>query len=328
MNIFFLIISIISFAGFLLALYIYSTKNKNESLVCPLEGSCDAVVTSQYSRFLGFPVEVMGMVYYGFTAGIYLLIFLNIISYTSLASLVMVLLGVSGGLFSIYLISIQAFVLRQWCTWCVVSAFLSLIIMIFSIFVSEMNFVSIFAQYRSVVVILHALVAALGVGGAIITDIFFFKFLKDYRIAGDESETLKTFSQIMWVALTGLILTGLALFLTDPEKYIISSKFLTKMIAVLVIGVNGGVLNLIISPKIQDITFGGEHAHRAGELSWLRKVAFASGSISISSWLLVFVLGSIRSIPYTVFEGIGLYILVLIFAVAGSQVYARFLSRV
>jgi uncharacterized membrane protein len=327
MSVFFFLTIFVSLAGLVLAGYIYNTKSKQENLVCPLEGSCDAVVQSKYSRFVGLPVELLGVMYYGFTTILYALFFFDILPYTAGISLVSVLLGISGGLFSLYLIAVQAFILRQWCTWCVGSAFLSLLIALLSVFASEMSFVSVLVEYKSVVIILHALVAALGVGGALITDVFFFKFVKDYRIAGSESETLDTFSQIMWVALTGLLVTGLALFLTNTGGYLASSKFIVKMIAVVVIGINGGVLNLFIAPRIHEITFGGKHVHHDGELARLRKFAFATGAISISSWLLVFVLGSLRAIPYTVEQGLGLYLGVLVLAVVGSQAYAYLLSK-
>jgi uncharacterized membrane protein len=327
MSVFFFLTFLVALGGMGLAGYIYKTKARQENLVCPLDGHCDAVVQSQYSKFIGVPVELMGVAYYGVTALLYILFVLSVVPYTPFFSLVMVLLGLSGGLFSVYLVSIQAFVLKQWCTWCIGSAFLSLLIMLLSFFGSGLSFVPILVEYKALVVILHALVAALGVGGALITDVFFFKFLKDYRIANDESETLKTFSQIMWAALTGLIVTGAALFLTNVDGYLASSKFITKMIAVLVIGVNGGVLNLLISPRIQEITFGGKHVHHEGELARLRKFAFATGAISISSWILVFILGSLRSIPYTAGQGIGLYVVVVTIAVLGSQVYAKILSK-
>lgn len=326
-DIIFLITVVVSFLGLGIASYIYKTKRKKEVLVCPLEGSCDSVVQSSYSKFIGVPVELMGAAYYGVTGLGYLLIAIDVIPYTPMISFLSVLFAVSGALFSLYLVAIQGFVLREWCTWCLGSAFISFLIAILSVYGSGLGFIPVLVEYKKVIIILHALAAALGVGGALITDIFFFKFLKDYRIAGSEAETLQTFSQIMWVALTGLLVTGALLFLTNIDGYLASSKFITKMLAVLVVGLNGGVLNLVISPRIQEITFGGKHAHHDGELARLRRVAFATGAISISSWLLVFVLGSLRSIPYTTGTGISLYVLVLLLAVVGSQVYAQILSR-
>jgi len=323
----FLITAGVSLIGFLISWYIHRTKSKNEVLVCPLEGSCDAVVQSRYSKFLGAPVELLGMGYYAITWILYATIFFGVIPYSPMVSLVSVALAVAGGFFSLYLISIQAFTLRQWCTWCVVSAFLSIAIALFSVAVSAFGFIEALTEYKSTVVILHALTASLGVGGAIITDIFFFKFLKDGRIDDEEDETLKTFSQIMWIALAGLVITGLALFFTDVSTYSSSSKFITKVIAVLVIGFNGAVLNLIITPQMQDIVFGGKKAQTQGRFGRLRRLAFASGAISISSWLLVFILGSLRSIPYTVQEGVLGYGALLIFFVAGSQIYAHLLSK-
>jgi len=237
MSILFLLIVASAVVGSIIAYYIHTTKKKNESLICPLDGSCDSVVQSSYSKFIGVPVELMGVFYYIFTIFIYTLFIVGIIPYTPLISLFAVLLAVTGALFSLYLVAIQGIVLREWCTWCLISAFVSFLIAILSVFGSKMGFISALIDYKPVIIILHALTAALGVGGALITDVFFFKFLKDYRIAGEEANTLNTFSQIIWVALTGLIMTGLLLFLTNIDGYLASSKFITKMLAVLVIGI-------------------------------------------------------------------------------------------
>ena len=318
--------TLVSFGGFLIAYYIYITKKKNEVLVCPLDGSCDAVVQSTYSKFLGIPVDFLGVIYYGATTLAYLLLFVELLPYTPVTSLLSVLIAISGALFSIYLVSVQGFVLREWCTWCLVSAFVSFLIGIFSIYGSNFVFIPALMEYKQFLAIFHALMVALGIGGALITDVFFFKFLKDYRIAKDESEVLRTFSQIMWAALTGIIVTGLLLFLSDVGYYLTSHVFMARAFVVLVIGINGGLLNLIVSPKIQEITFGGEHTHRAGELSRLRKIAFSSGAVSIVSWVILFALGSISELPYSAKESVGIYMVTLVLAVLVSQAYAKLLS--
>lgn len=118
------ILMLIGCAGFSLAAYIYHCKHQKKPLVCPLRTECDFVTTSRYSKFLGMPVELLGMCYYGAIVvlhGIvvfYPAIFNIVIARTSLV------VSTAAFIFSLYLISIQAFVLRKWCTWCICSALL------------------------------------------------------------------------------------------------------------------------------------------------------------------------------------------------------------
>ena len=51
-------------SGFLLARYIFIKKKRKEKIVCLLDSNCDIVVHSQYSTFLGVPLEVFGMIYF------------------------------------------------------------------------------------------------------------------------------------------------------------------------------------------------------------------------------------------------------------------------
>lgn len=125
-----IILTIVGISGFSLANYIYRCKHKVKPLVCPLRSNCDEVVRSKYSKLFGIPLEVLGMVYYGFVTVIHaLMIFMP-----SLATNWELILGLVASsaafLFSIYLTSIQAFVLKEWCTWCLTSATFCLIIFV------------------------------------------------------------------------------------------------------------------------------------------------------------------------------------------------------
>ena len=62
----------------------------------------------------------------------------------------------------------------------------------------------------------------------LVTDVFFMKFLKDYKISESESEILDTLSQVVWFALGLLILTGFALFLPTSWEYLAKTKFIAK----------------------------------------------------------------------------------------------------
>ncbi|MDQ5883129.1 MAG: hypothetical protein QG654_40 [Patescibacteria group bacterium] len=205
------------------------------------------------------------------------------------------------------------------------SAGFTTFIFVTAIFGTDFSLVSLLVEYKGVVVFFHAFAAAIGVGAATVTDIFFFKYLKDYKISESEHKTMETLSGVIWVALGLLVLTGIGLFVPNSETLLESSKFLTKVVAVLVLILNGIMLNLLVSPKLMEITFGEEHHPMKGELHFMRKLAFALGAISISSWYVIFILGSLKSIPVSVGTGISLYVLLLVLAIVGSQAFDRYM---
>lgn len=316
-----------AFAGFSIASYIRNKKRSNQHLVCHVGSDCSAVVHSDFSKFFGIPVELLGMFYYGLTAvahGVALAFpgFLH-----EWSSLFMLTLALIGFLFSAYLIFIQAFALKQWCTWCIFSACLCTLIFGSALFMFGSDIVSLLAQNRSVIIILHAVAMAIGLGAATLTDIFFFKFLKDFKISEGETDVMRTLSQVIWFALALVVATGLGLFIPEASALAASSKFLVKVIVVMVIIVNGAVLNLFITPRLSQISFGEAHDHKPGELHHIRKVAFALGGISITSWYTAFLLGSFRSIPLPFVWILALYLGVLAIGIIGSQIMERAFSK-
>lgn len=174
-----------------------------------------------------------------------------------------------------------------------------------------------FATYKSIIIILHALGAALGIGSATVSDILFFRSLKDGKITPKESSTLKLMTKLVWIALTLIILSGIALFLSNPEGYAASSKFIVKMVIVAILTINGIIITTIMHTRMQDIRFATKK-HRI-----FKRIAFAQGALSVSSWYLAFLLGSLRSIPYSVEQGLRLYLIIVILAITASQVFYR-----
>jgi hypothetical protein len=165
------------------------------------------------------------------------------------------------------------------------SALASIVLLISSGFALGSNLQVLLGEYKTIIVIAHALSAALGMGTVLITDVFFMKFLKDRNITRDESDVLDTLSQVVWFALAMLILTGIALYIPASYALLVSTKFLAKVIIVGVIVVNGILLNLLIAPKLIKISFGHASVDHPHDLNHLRKLAFAFGAVSIVSWL-------------------------------------------
>ncbi|MFY9462098.1 MAG: vitamin K epoxide reductase family protein [Candidatus Sungiibacteriota bacterium] len=316
-----------AFGGFLLAFYIRHKKQAREKMVCPLDSDCDAVIYSEYSKFFGIPVEILGLFYYGLVAVGYALFLVLPALATPFAVFSILALTTAAFLFSLYLTFIQAFALKQWCTWCLMSAGICTVIFATALTISEFGFIALLGRYHDLIVIGHFLGVALGLGGATITDIFFFKFLKDFRISEQEAGVMHTLSQIIWFALAILVLTGIGLYLPEAEELNQSAKFLVKMIVVAVIIINGAFLNLLVAPKLVKISFGEKHKHQPGELHYERKIAFAFGAVSMVSWYSAFILGILRKIPFDFSSLLLMYLLFLGGAIVASQFTERFFVK-
>jgi fucose permease len=163
---------------------------------------------------------------------------------------------------------------------------------------------------------IHGLIGGIGVGATIATDVLFFEFIRDCKISALETRYAKILSKVFWAALIGLFVTGILITLSDPVKYLHSAKFLTKMVAVLVITINGLILNFVITPALTKLTFCDDQDPK---LERIKQIAFMCGAISFSSWPLAFILGSISKIPLSPTVGITTYIGLLVVAGLASQ---------
>ena len=126
---------VLSLIGFGVSFYIYYSKKYDKPLHCVIVQDCDAVVKSKYGKTFGIENTVPGMLYYVlvFVYGISIFsnrnIFKDSIIYYSI-----VIASLGSVLFSIYLTAVQAFVLKKWCEYCIVSSIASLLILIVLVF--------------------------------------------------------------------------------------------------------------------------------------------------------------------------------------------------
>lgn len=186
------------------------------------------------------------------------------------------------------------------------------------------SLIAFLAQHKLKFLTLHILGTALGLGGATISDIMFFKFLKDFRISKKEEEVLHVLKTVVLGALGLIVLTGLALYLPSMEAYNQSGPFLVKSIGVAVLTVNGIALHVYIAPYLIHLNLKSKH--KMGR-TWHR-VAFALGAISVVSWYSVFAIAMLKSLmTWSFVEILGVYIVLLIAGITGSQVLEWQLTR-
>lgn len=120
-----LLICLLSLLGIADSIYLFSYKiNLLKTLVCTF-GECDRVNSSPYAMIGPIPVSFFGIV--GYT--VILLITLWSLNKTErLWRLIVFLMSLVGFAFSVYLTALEAFVIRAFCQWCVISAIIMTLI--------------------------------------------------------------------------------------------------------------------------------------------------------------------------------------------------------
>ena len=162
--------------------------------------------------------------------------------------------------------------------------------------------IEFFSAYKPIFVIFHVLSVTVGMGSALVSDIFFNIFIKDKKIQTKESYILDMLSVVVWFSLAFIFISGLTIFLSDPLTYSTSTKFLVKMTIVVVIILNGYAFWRAIHPALSKLNFTDTNMHH--KYVKLRKISFAMGAISLVSWLSAFVLGMLGHIPLSYLEAI------------------------
>ena len=300
---FYAFIAFTAVGGFGVSLYIYYTKKHHKQLVCPIGSDCNAVVTSRYSKFLGVPLEYLGMFYYAviFAAYVVLIFASHLLSELLLSGLI--IFTVAAFFFALYLLFVQAFLLRQWCIWCILSSALSIGIFIISLAAIEFA-VAFLAEITTVIGAVHAFGFVLGMGGATTVLFLFSRFLRDFDIDKKEQQTLKGISELTLLGLALILVSQFASYVAYVETLALSGQFLAQTIALFVVAISSAVLMIIFAPFLAVIPFNETAKnHRNSSLESLRKPVFIIGAVALSSWYFAF---SMNYLP-----GYGLAVLLL-----------------
>ena len=155
-----------------------------------------------------------------------------------------------------------------------------------------MEVIGFFQDVKTPMTVVHVISVVFGMGGALMSDILFSFFAKDKNLNRTELLTLTILRSVVFYSLILISLSGLAIFLSNIERYMDSAKFLAKMSILFILILNGYLLNKYIWPHLINRNFFTLKKERN-----IRRLAFACGAISVISWLAVCALGVLNSLP-------------------------------
>ncbi len=166
-----------------------------------------------------------------------------------------------------------------------------------------------------ILVIFHVIGAAIGAGGAMMSDFLFFNAIKDKKISSDEFSSLVTVSKAIWAGLLILILSGLGLFtLVYLERGSIpmlsSPRWQTKLTLVVVVILNGIFFRAVVFSRMKKLIDQSITLENIGKSIWYFA---ASGVISITAWYTIIIISLLpRSFRVSYALLIGFYLLIVI----------------
>lgn len=153
-------------------------------------------------------------------------------------------------------------------------------------------------EIKTLLVIAHLFGLALGAGGAWTSDALFFRSTRNGKISKSENKLLSQASVVVWVGLAILIVSGIGLFLQNPDRYAESTKFWSKMTIVAIIAVNGLIFHFF-------------HKKSLEKSQYKSNAILVSGVVSMVSWASALILGAFRSVPLSYLEIMGIYLLIV-----------------
>lgn len=175
--------------------------------------------------------------------------------------------------------------------------------------------IAFFASIKAFSIIFHVLSVVIGMGGALIADLLFSFYAIDKKLKHSEISTLALLSKIVWYSLLAIIISGVFIFFSDPEKYMASAKFLTKMSIIGVLTFNSVILGNIVWPHVVARSFFFSPKEK-----FMRQLAFGCGAISVISWVASCILGTMSKVPMTYTALMSIYLVLILVAVSVSLI--------
>jgi hypothetical protein len=172
-----------------------------------------------------------------------------------------------------------------------------------------------------IIVALHVFGAVLGMGAALMGDLVFLTSAKDKIFSHDEMRLMNAIGNAVWLGLTVLAVSGLLLFFRDPSAYLVSSKFIAKMVVVLIITLNGIVLHAYHMKHLKGVL----GVHFPGDKNFMKNANLMAigGVISVVSWFTALTLGVSSGSSFSALNILLIYLAVIL----SGTVAVYFLKR-
>lgn len=120
-------------AGAMISGYLYIKTFNPSSITCSIGGGCETVLSSHYSKIAGFPIAGLGVIWY-----LVALLLVWLVYFKRVWATLPFQIWATGGLaFSLYLLYLEKYQIGAYCTWCLVS--LGLVILIFTLVFVKKN---------------------------------------------------------------------------------------------------------------------------------------------------------------------------------------------
>lgn len=175
-----------------------------------------------------------------------------------------------------------------------------------------------FLSIKTFSTVLHVLAAVCAMGAAFSADILFHFFTADRKLSQAEVRTLSILSRTVWYGLLALTVTGAGIFLSDPAGYLASAKFLAKMTVMVILVLNGVILDRYVQTRLL-----GKGFFTAPQQAFARRVAFICGTVSVVSWISILALGVIDGVTSSYASILTLYAGILGALILASLVVER-----
>ena len=118
--------AVFALVGLIDALYLTVQHMAGQSVPCSVTGGCEEVLTSSYAAIAGIPLAALGAAAY---FSVFSLATLAVFGYRAARTLLRPLVAVMV-LVSVWLFYLQAFVIRAFCQFCLLSAAITIALMI------------------------------------------------------------------------------------------------------------------------------------------------------------------------------------------------------
>lgn len=278
-------IVLLGITGLAISTYLhFKKKTAVEGMACPMDGSCEDVITSKYSKFLGFDVEIFGILYYLTIIVAYILFLVTGYAVPSWFTLGVLLVTIGAVIFSVYLTYLQGVQLQMWCTWCVGSAIVSTTILVLAVPATAVSIPELMVQYSEFLLWMGIVSAATGFGVSVSYDTLLLSSLKDFELAETQADMLNNLNHVSWTAIAAVIVSGTGLVLGDPDL-LADPAFITSSIALGFLILNDSFYTFNLAERVEKIRYSEEED--LVEVKNLRRYIMIFAGISSFSWLTV-----------------------------------------